>query len=93
MDEFEALRSHLGIEEFYLLGQSWGGMLGGQLAIERQPKALQKLIISNSPADMVQWVKTANRLRAALPKDVQETLTRCEEEGKTDTQEYEDAVM
>ncbi|KAK3075951.1 hypothetical protein LTR53_000255 [Teratosphaeriaceae sp. CCFEE 6253] len=93
MDEFEALRSHLGIEEFYLLGQSWGGMLGGQLAIERQPKGLQKLIISNSPADMVQWVKTANRLRAALPKDVQETLTRCEEEGKTDTQEYEDAVM
>ncbi|KAF2773474.1 hypothetical protein EJ03DRAFT_132670 [Teratosphaeria nubilosa] len=32
--------------------QSWGGMLAGQCAIERQPPGLRKLIISDSPADM-----------------------------------------
>ncbi|TKA74047.1 hypothetical protein B0A55_05766 [Friedmanniomyces simplex] len=92
MDEFENLCSHLGIKEYDFLGQSWGGMLGGQYAIDRQPAGMRKLVISNSPADMITWVKTANRLREALPKEVQETLTRCEKEGKTDTQEYEDAV-
>lgn len=42
---------------------------------------------------MVDWVKAANKLRAKLPKDVQETLTRCEREGKTETEEYEKAVQ
>jgi len=40
----------------------------------------------------VQWVKTANRLREALPKDVNEVLKRCEKEGRTDTEEYKQAV-
>ena len=38
------------------------------------------------------WVEAADRLREKLPSDVQETLTRCEKEGKTETEEYEKAV-
>lgn len=93
MAELDNLKSYLGIKEFDLLGQSWGGMLGGQYAIEKQPSGLRKLIISDSPADMKVWVKVANELRAKLPKDVRETLTKCEEEGRTETEEYEKAVM
>lgn len=93
MAELDNLKSHLGIKEFDLLGQSWGGMLGGQYAIDRQPPGLRKLIISDSPSDMKVWVKVANRLREDLPKNVQETLTRLEKEGKTDTEEYEEAVV
>ncbi|KAK5154402.1 hypothetical protein LTS14_006537 [Recurvomyces mirabilis] len=92
MSEFENLCSHLGITKYSFLGQSWGGMLGGQFAIERQPKGMQKLIISNSPADMITWVEVANRLRAKLPKDVQEALTRNEKNGTTDSDEYHKAV-
>ncbi|KAK3705898.1 hypothetical protein LTR37_013051 [Vermiconidia calcicola] len=91
MAELDNLKSHFGIKEFDLLGQSWGGMLGGQYAIT-QPKGIRKLIVSNSPSDMRTWVKTANRLRQDLPKDVRETLDRCESDGKTDTEEYEEAV-
>lgn len=91
MDELDNLKKHLGIETFDLLGQSWGGMLAAQYA-STVPKGLRKLLICDSPASMVQWVKTANRLREQLPKDVQETLKRCEKEGKTDTEEYETAV-
>lgn len=92
MAELDNLKSYFKIEKFDLLGQSWGGMLGGQYAIEKQPKGLNKLIISDSPCDMVTWVKVANELREDLPKDVRETLTRCEKEGKTETEEYEAAV-
>ncbi|QIW99510.1 hypothetical protein AMS68_005028 [Peltaster fructicola] len=91
MAELDNLKSTLGITDFDLLGQSWGGMLGGQYAIT-QPKGLRKLIIADSPASMVTWVEEAAKLRKQLPQDVQDTLTRCEKEGKTETPEYEAAV-
>ena len=93
MAELDNLKTHLGITHFDLLGQSWGGMLAGQYAIEQQPKGLRKLVISDSPTDMVQWVAVANRLRQQLPADVQQTLDRCEREGRTESPEYEEAVM
>jgi len=93
MAELDNLKGYLGIKEFDLLGQSWGGMLGGQYAIEKQPVGLRKLVISDSPSDMVVWVQVANRLREGLPRDVRETLDRCEKDGTTDTEEYEKAVM
>lgn len=92
MAELDNVKSHFGIEEFDLLGQSWGGMLAGQYAIT-QPKGLRKVVVSNSPSDMKVWVEAAGRLRKELPQDVQDTLTRCEEEGRTESEEYEAAVM
>lgn len=92
LDELDNLVEKLGIEKYDVLGQSWGGMLGAMHAINR-PKGLRKLIIADSPASMELWVKTAERLKRGLPKDVQEVLERCEREGKTDTEEYEAAVM
>lgn len=89
--ELDNLKSHLGISTFDLLGQSWGGMLGAQYATLKPP-GLRRLIIADSPASMHTWVATADELRKRLPKDVQETLTRCEKEGHTDTEEYEKAV-
>lgn len=93
MAEFENLTQHLGIKQYALLGQSWGGILASQYAVERQPEGLRKLVIADSPSDMRVWVDVQNRFRAQLPKEVRETLDRCEREGKTETPEYEDAVM
>jgi proline-specific peptidase len=90
--ELENLLSHLGIKKFDLFGQSWGGMLGATYAA-RRPAGLYRLIIANSPASLITWVDVANQLRKELPKDIQETLTRCEEEGSTDSDEYEHAMM
>ena len=92
LSELDNLLTKLGIKDNYdLLGQSWGGMLGACHAI-KQPKGLHKLVIADSPASMDLWIAAADRLRTGLPSDVQETLTRCEKEGKTDTEEYEKAV-
>jgi L-proline amide hydrolase len=91
--ELVALLSQLGIAgRYHLLGHSWGGMLGMEHALEDR-LGLRSLVVSNSPASMVLWVQEANRLRSLLPVDVQETLTRHEADGTTDTDEYEQAVM
>lgn len=93
IDELENLVDHLGIRAgFHVLGQSWGGMLGAEYAV-LQPKGLKTLTIANSPASMKLWVEEANRLRADLPGDVQEALTRHEKAGTTDDPEYQQATM
>ena len=91
--ELTALVAHLGISErYHVLGQSWGGMLGMEHAVGNPP-GLLSLVVANSPASMELWVSEANRLRTLLPPEAQDTLTRHEEAGSTDSEEYEAAVM
>ncbi len=57
-----------------------------------QPAGLTSLTVADSPASMLQWVAEANRLRADLPPEVQQTLLRHEEAGMTDDPAYEQAL-
>jgi L-proline amide hydrolase len=92
VEEVGVVRQALGLDHLHILGQSWGGMLGMEYALT-QPSGLVSLTVANSPASMAQWVSEANRLRAALPPDVQQTLLQHEEQGTTDSQEYQDAML
>ena len=92
LDELDNLLAHLGIDKrYHLLGQSWGGMLGAEHAV-RRPKGLRSLVIADSPASMELWVKEADRLRLALPPDVQATLVKHEKAGTTSSPDYAKAV-
>jgi L-proline amide hydrolase len=92
VEEVTAVRRALGLHRTHLLGQSWGGMLAMEYAVT-QPPGLASLTIASSPASMPQWVAEANRLRAALPADVQETLLKHEAAGTTQDPTYEKAMM
>jgi L-proline amide hydrolase len=88
LEELENLVTTLGISaRYHLLGQSWGGMLGAEHGI-RQPAGLKALVISNSPASMDLWASEAKKLRARLPKDVEDALDRHELAGTTEDPEY-----
>lgn len=89
--ELTNLLKCLGIVEYDLLGQSWGGMLAAEHAV-LQPSGLRRLVIANSPAAMDLWIAAAASLRAQLPHRVQETLTAHEEAGTTDTPDYRAAT-
>jgi L-proline amide hydrolase len=91
-DELSALTRHLGIAGRYaVVGQSWGGMLAMEHALDH-PAGLRAIVVADSPASMPLWVEEATRLRADLPQDVQQTLTRHETAGTTDDPAYEAAV-
>ena len=91
-DELDELTRHLGIADRYaVVGQSWGGMLAMEHALDH-PAGLRGIVVADSPASMTLWVSEANRLGADLPPDVQETLTQHEAAGTTDDPEYETAV-
>jgi len=88
LDELDNLLTHLKIQDDYaILGHSWGGMLGARHA-SLQPKGLKRLVISDSPADMRDWIKANKILMKKLPQDVQDTLAT----DKYHSQEYQDAT-
>ena len=91
VDEFANLVAALGLDRYHLLGQSWGGMLGAEIAV-RRPRGLASLAICNSPASMALWVEGANALRAELPAEVREALDRHEADGTVEDPEYVDAT-
>ena len=66
-------------------------MLALEHALER-PAGLLGMVVADSPASMPLWVEEANRLRTALPAEVQAVLTAHEREGTTDSPDYMRAV-
>ena len=92
MEELVLLTKHLGIADDYaIVGQSWGGMLGMQFAIS-QPQGLKALVVADSPASMEVWVSEANKLRKQLPPEVEATLLKHEAAETTEDPEYVAAV-
>ncbi len=87
VEEFHTVRAALGIDEYHLLGQSWGGMLGAEIAV-RRPSGLTSLVICNSPASMELWMAGCAELRTQLPPDISAALTRHEEAGTVTDPEY-----
>jgi len=92
LEEIDAVRKALQLEDIHLLGQSWGGMLAMQYAL-RQPRGLCSLVLASAPASSRQWAAEAKRLREELPAETQETLSRHEEAGTTDDPSYVEAMM
>jgi L-proline amide hydrolase len=91
-DELGELTRHLGIENRHaVVGQSWGGMLAMEYALDH-PDGLRGIVVADSPASMTLWVSEANRLREDLPPEVQSALTEHEGAGTTDDPAYETAV-
>jgi L-proline amide hydrolase len=90
--ELRALVKHLGWSDgYHVLGQSWGGMLAMEHALQ-QPPGLRSIVVADSPASIPLWVAEANRLREDLPPEVQEALTLHETAGSTDGLEYRKVV-
>jgi L-proline amide hydrolase len=91
LDELDNLLGRLDIrDDYFLIGQSWGGMLGAEHALHK-PAGLRGLVIADSPASMELWVSEANRLRDDLPPEVQKILLQHEEAGTTGSDEYAEA--
>src|ERR1700756_610421 len=91
-DEVEAVRKGLGLEEFYLYGQSWGGILAIEYALA-YPQHLKGLIISNMAASARSYEKHVQALSAALPEEVIKILDKYEKSGDYDAQEYQKVVF
>jgi len=73
LDELENVLRHFEIIDNYdLIGHSWGGMMAAELVIRRQPTGLRRIILTNSLAKMSLWRESNAQLMKAFPQDIQD---------------------
>lgn len=95
VEEVEQVRKALGLNQdnFYLYGQSWGGILAMQYALKYQ-EHIKGLIISNMMASAPAYDDYAHDvLMPKLDPEVLAEILRLEEEGKTDDPRYMELLM
>jgi proline-specific peptidase len=89
--ELEDLRERLELGRVHLMGNSWGGVLALQYALDR-PHGVASLILSNTAASIPDGLAEIAKLRAALDPVIQATLERYEAAEDYENPEYLDAV-
>ncbi|UZD24426.1 proline iminopeptidase-family hydrolase [Algoriphagus halophytocola] len=90
VSEVEQVRVALGLnkDNFYLYGQSWGGMLGIEYALAHQEN-LKGLIISNMMASLDDYEKYAKEvLGPQMPSEVFEELMEIEKNNDFENPRY-----
>lgn len=89
--ELESVRKGLGLDDFYLYGHSWGGILAIEYALQFQ-QHLKGIVISNMTASIPSYLKRVNRLVDALPDEVRKPIREHEAKGDLDNPEYQKAI-
>ncbi len=94
VEEVEQVRKALNLDKdnFYLLGQSWGGILAMEYALKYQDN-LKGLIISNMMASIPEYEKYAEVLGAQLPPEVYKEIKDMEAKGDFSNPRYAELVM
>jgi len=91
LDELHNLLRHLKIQNYDLIGHSWGGILAASHAIQR-PVGLKRLVLMSAPAALSLYRKEMPKLLSALPVGVREVIEKHATESVGDSKEYQDAA-
>ena len=91
-EEVEEVRKALHLENFYLYGQSWGGLLAIEYSLKYQ-QHLKAVILSNITGSVASYESYINHLRTLLPQSTQERLSFYENRGELHHPEYERIMM
>jgi proline iminopeptidase len=95
VEEVEQVRQALGLDKdnFYLLGQSWGGLLGIEYALKYQ-QHLKGLIVSNMMSSVPAYNEYAKRvLMPSLDPAALAEIQRLEETGDTQNPRYMELLI
>ncbi len=94
VEEVEQVRKALGMnkDNFYIIGNSWGGILGMEYALKYQDN-LKGLVVSNMQASIPEYAKYNGVLRSQMRKSLVDSLTVFEEKEDYKNPVYMDLVM
>lgn len=89
--EMDAVVQALGLNRFHIFGNSWGGMLAQQYALD-VTSGTASLTISNSIASIPLFAEMVDRLKAHLDPSTQAAIDRHEADDTTSSPEYQAAI-
>ncbi|WP_085991297.1 proline iminopeptidase-family hydrolase [Oceanobacillus senegalensis] len=91
VEELRHIKEALHLEEFHILGHSWGTTLAASYYL-KYPDGVKSIIFSSPCLSAPRWAEDQERNRKKLPINVQITLKTCEKFGTTETDEYKEAT-
>lgn len=92
LEELEEVRTKLGLDNFYLIGQSWGGALAMMYAL-KYGQHLKGLIVSSMVDNIDEYVTHINELREkTLTPEAVAYMKECEEKDDLDNDRYQGYV-
>lgn len=92
VEEVEEVRKALGLENFVLYGQSWGGMLSIEYSLKYQQN-LRGLVISNMTAGIQSYLVRLGKIKLMLNPETQAKLDELEAAENYDSPEYQRIMM
>ena len=94
VEELEQVRQKLGLnsENFFILGNSWGGILAMEYALKYQ-KNLKGMIIRNMTADFDKYEAYNAKLRSEMRKTLIDSLEVFEKKNDFHNPKYQDLVF
>lgn len=94
VEEVEQVRKALNLDKsnFYVLGNSWGGILAMEYALKYQAN-LKGMIVSNMMASIPAYEKYNGVLRSQMRKSLVDSLQNYENQGKYDDPTYQKLVI
>ncbi|VDG20184.1 prolyl aminopeptidase (plasmid) [Lactobacillus brevis] [Lactiplantibacillus mudanjiangensis] len=88
LSELEEVRQQLGLDQFYLLGHSWGGLLAQEYAL-KYGDHLKGLVVMSMIDNIAEYTVNINQLRAqTLTADQVSYMQGIEKAGAFDDPEY-----
>lgn len=93
LDEVDEVREKLGLDNFYLIGQSWGGLLVQEYAV-KYGQHLKGAIISSMVDEIDEYVDHINALREkTLSPEAVAFMKQCEENNDYSNPKYQEYVQ
>ncbi len=93
LDEVDEVRAKLGLDNIYLIGQSWGGLLVQEYAV-KYGQHLKGAIISSMVDEIDEYVDHVNALREkTLPTDAVAFMKDCEDRNDYSNPKYQEYVQ
>lgn len=91
VEELQALRDYLDLDQIHLLGQSWGGMLAIIYLCDYDPEGVQSLILSSSLSSARLWSQEQHRMIQFMSQEDQTAIAKAEASENYEAPAYQAA--
>ncbi len=92
VEQLNQFKNALGLNEYYLYGQSWGTMLGTDYYL-KYPQGIKAIILSSPAISISMWLKDADTLISTLHDTIQRAIITNEKNKTFTAPEYQKAVQ
>nr|WP_298378502.1 proline iminopeptidase-family hydrolase [uncultured Halomonas sp.] len=91
VDEVEAIRNELGLDEIHLAGHSWGGAVAIEYLLSAEPEGVQSVTFIGPLIGTDRWLKDANTLVSELSTSDQAAIETAIKSGDYSTPAFQTA--